>query len=193
MPSQEEFMRRLLALSTGMIGSVAVFAAVGCSKSNDESLQAFLKQTGQSRAALSPLAGKVTIDGQPAHYVKPLKLVLMLYDETKPDLPPFRRPCRECNAEGEFSFGTYTKGDGIPAGKFIITFAVLNVTMRGLKGPDQLKNLYNDPDRNAEKPEFRIVHEAPGKKDYLFDLKLAGQEAIAVPGPKSLTELPLGG
>jgi hypothetical protein len=186
-----EFMRRFASQMIGVVGSCAVFAAVGCSRTNsgNESLEALLKQTGQTRANLYALAGKVTIDGQPPHFVRPQRLVVMLNDPTKPDLPAILRPCRECNDEGEFAFGTYTKGDGFPAGTFVVTFAVLKVTMRGLLGPDQLMNLYNDPDKNAQIPDFHIEHRAPGKTDYRFDLKIAGQQAVETPGPKALTEL----
>ena len=185
----EKIVRRFAAQVIGVIGSCAAFAAVGCNGTNsgNESLEALLKQSGETRASLYPLAGKVTIDGEPPHFVRPERLIVMLNDPTNPDLS--KRPCRQCDDEGEFAFGTYTKGDGLPAGKFIVTFAVLRVTARGLIGPDQLKNLYNDPDKNAKIPEFNIVHQAPGKKDYVFDLKIAGQEAVETPGPNALTEL----
>jgi hypothetical protein len=168
--------------------SVALIAS-GCKKAENQSLDAFLKQSGPNRPIVYPLAGKVTIDGQPPQFERPLRLVVMLNDPKNPILA--LRPSRQCNDEGEFAFGTYTKADGIPPGTFTITFAVLKVTPQGLVGPDQLKNLYNDPDKNALVPKFRIVHEAPGKKDYAFDLKVAGQEAIATPGPNALTELRL--
>jgi hypothetical protein len=182
--------RRLATELLGVVGACAILAAAGCSKSgNHASLEALLKQSGDNRASLYPLAGKVTIDGQPAQYAKPQRLVMMLYDPTRPDLPPFKRPCKDISAEGTFAFGTYAKGDGLPAGKFVVTFAVLRVTNQGLLGPDQLNNLYNDPDKNAQNPEFNIVHQAPGKEDYLFDLKVAGQEGVRMPGPNALTEL----
>ena len=62
-------------------------------------------------------------------------------------------------------------------------------TKRGLLGPDQLKNLYNDPDKNKSIPEFHIDHKAPGRKDYVFDLKLAGKEPVEPPGQFALTSL----
>ncbi|HUE15288.1 MAG TPA: hypothetical protein VMR25_14050, partial [Planctomycetaceae bacterium] len=57
-----------------------------------------------------------------------------------------------------------------------------------LQGPDGFKNLYNDPEKNAKVPEFKIDQQAPGKSDYKFDLKLAGQQE-AEPGPKALTTI----
>jgi hypothetical protein len=182
-------MHRILQL-VGVLAAGAIVAAAGCGKSADKaSLEALLKQSGDNRASLYPLAGKVTIDGQPAQFVKPQRLVMMLYDPTQPDLPPFKRPCKDISADGTFAFGTYAKGDGLPAGKFVAAFAVLEVTNRGLLGPDQLNNLYNDPEKNEKLPEFHIDHQAPGKEDYVFDLKVAGRPGVSIPGPKALTEV----
>jgi hypothetical protein len=164
----------------------AVIAA-GCAKPADHSRPGAFTQSGQRRVNVFPLAGKVTIDGQPPHVVWPDLLLVMLTDPSNPIL--VGRPCRQCNEAGEFTFGTYTKDDGVAAGKYIVTFAVLRITPRGVVGPDQLKNLYNDPDKNQQLPEFNIVHAAPGKRDYVFDLKVAGQEGGDSPGLKALTEL----
>ena len=173
-----------------VIAACAIFSTLGCGKSADQAaLDALLKQSGDNRAILYPLAGRVTIDGQPAHYAKPQRLVMMLYDPTRPDLPVSKRPCKDVSAEGTFAFGTYKKGDGIPPGQFVVAFAVLEVTNRGLLGPDQLQNLYNDPEKNAENPEFHINHQAPGKEDYIFDLKVAGKQGPSTPGPRALTEV----
>jgi len=177
-----------------IFGACVLLPTVGCGKSADSaSLTALLKQSGENKPAPYPLAGRVTIDGEPAHYVKPQRLVMMLYDPARPDLPLFKRPCKDVSAEGTFAFNTYTKGDGLPSGKFVVVFAVLEVTNRGLLGPDQLNNLYNDPERNSQDSQFIIDHQPPGKEDYVFDLKVAGKDAVKIPGPKALTELrPLG-
>jgi hypothetical protein len=181
---------RPAGLVVGLLCGIALASVVGCGKSGDtQSLRALLKQSGDDRASLFPLAGRVMIDGEPAHYVKPQRLVMMLYDKSKPDLPTVKRPFKDVSADGTFAFGTYTKGDGLPAGDFVVAFAVLEVTNRGLLGPDQLHNLYNDPEKNAANPEFNINHSAPGKTDYVFDLKVEGKEGIATPGPKALTEV----
>jgi hypothetical protein len=159
----------------------------GCRHKENESLDAFLKQAGPNRPNVSPLAGKVTIDGQPPQFARPLRLVVMLNDPSNPVLA--KRLVRQCNDDGEFAFGTYQKQDGVPAGTYVVTFAVLKLTPQGFVGPDQLKNLYNDPDKNALVPEFKIVHQPPGKTDYLFDLKVADQTPVEPPGPNALTEL----
>jgi hypothetical protein len=73
-------------------------------------------------------------------------------------------------------------------GTYIATFTKLK---RGphkqYPGPDQFLNLYDDPDRNLkEYPELKINHQPRGKKDYVFDLKIAGREAAAA-GPNAVT------
>jgi hypothetical protein len=50
-------------------------------------------------------------------------------------------------------------------------------------------NLYNDPEKNAQKPEFAIELEAPGKTDHHFDLTVAGQEPVEIAGPNAVTRI----
>ena len=57
------------------------------------------------------------------------------------------------------------------------------------KGPDELKNLYNDPDKNAEIPEFKIDLKPPGIKDAHFNLTVEGKEPVTTPGPHAITSL----
>jgi hypothetical protein len=58
----------------------------------------------------------------------------------------------------------------------------------GYHEPDALKNLYNDPDKAKDNPEFNVTVSAPGKSDHTFDLKLEGQEQAANTGPNSVTQ-----
>ena len=48
---------------------------------------------------------------------------------------------------------------------------------------------YNDPDKNAGKPEFHVELTPPGKTDYAFNLKVAGEQPVDQPGPKATTEV----
>jgi hypothetical protein len=189
-PALEWGMRSRDRRVAAVLGLTAVCLA-GCRRAENESVDAYLKQAGPNRPSVSPLAGKVTIDGQPPQFSRPLRLVVMLNDPSNPVLA--RRPVRQCNDDGSFAFGTYGKQDGVPAGSYVVTFAVLNLTPQGFLGPDQLKNLYNDPDKNALVPDFKIVHQPPGKIDCLFDLKVADQPPVEPPGPNALTELRLPG
>ena len=94
---------------------------------------------------------------------------------------------RLISRSGEFAFGAFGKNDGVKAGTYIATFTKLKRGQhKQYPGPDQFQNLYDDPDRNLkEYPELKIDHRPPGKKDYVFDLKIAGREAAAA-GPNKV-------
>ena len=89
---------------------------------------------------------------------------------------------------GEFAFGAFGRDDGVKAGTYIATFTKLKRGQhKQYPGPDLFQNLYDDPDRNLkEYPELKIDHQPPGKTDYVFDLKIAGREAVAA-GPNAVT------
>ena len=94
-----------------------------------------------------------------------------------------------CGKDGRFSFYTYTTGDGVHVGSYVVLFAELRSNReRGLLGPDGLNNLYNDPDKNAQNKEFVVSVESPGKTDYEFNLQVAGKEP-GTPGPHAVTEI----
>lgn len=167
-------------------------AVIGCGRSDGRLLQAIAK-SGQDKRPVYPLAGKVTIDSQiPPSAAPNQKLIVMLFDRAQPKLNVNQRPYVECNAQGEFSFTTYKAGDGIDPGDYVIVFAQLTLdrTDDSYRGPDALKNLYNDPDKNGTNPEFSIKHEAPGKSNYAFNLAVAGQEPVVEPGPRAVTVIP---
>jgi hypothetical protein len=139
-------------------------------------------QTQQPRHPY-PLAGKLTIDGQPPG--KDGTVIVMLDGPTVVGkIEPYYAYCRP---DGSFEFQ-----GGHSAGRFVITIAWLRerkgVEWAEFLGPDRLKNLYNDPDRNAKRPEFVIRHEAPGKTNYRFNLKVAGERPVQ-PGPNAVTHL----
>ena len=56
------------------------------------------------------------------------------------------------------------------------------------RGPDGLKNLYNDPDKNKDIKEFVVEVTEPGRTDYEFSLSAAGKDT-ATPGPHSVKSL----
>jgi len=175
----------------GLTVMSGVFLAAGCGReSADSALDASLAKAGVTKEKVYPLAGHITIDGSPPQVVKPSSLIVMLYDPAKPDLKPAQRRYVEVAPNGSFVFATYGLNDGAPAGKYIVLIAEMKYKKRrGYQGPDQLKNQYNDPDKNASLKEFTIEHAAPGKKDYEFALTTSEGEAAA-PGPKSLTTIP---
>jgi len=171
---------------------LAVLAAVcigGCrGQGADDSVNKVLKETGQQRADVFPLAGKVTIDGH-APNTRPggKRVILILTDPAKPDAPASSLPKATCQPDGDFAFSMYGTGDGVGAGKYVVAIVELKFDKRkGYIGPDGLKNLYNDPDKNAKVDGFVIDHKSPGKADYVFNLEVEGHDAGA-PGPHSIT------
>jgi hypothetical protein len=176
----------------GLVAALAGLLAAGCGggPSAEQALNRAMADAGKVKGAVYPLAGKVTIDSQAPQFDKPsYRLVVVLNDPDKPDVPAIQRPHVEVNKEGEFAFSTYGRGDGVKPGKYVLTFAVFQHKMKlGYIPPDQLHNLYSDPDANAKNPEFVIDHKAPGKRDYNFNLQVAGK-APAEPGPHALNGL----
>jgi hypothetical protein len=161
-------------------------AAAGCSgrQSPEQRIKLALEQAGMTATPLYPIAGTVTIDSLPPTFDSPKKhLVITLYDPQKPDKKHLHTLASE---DGSFRFTE----DGIGPGHYVLAFAVLRRKgPQNFVGPDALNNLYNDPDVNAAKfPQFVIDHQAPGKKDYEFNLEFAGKDPITSPGPHAVTQ-----
>jgi hypothetical protein len=113
----------------------------------------------------------------------------MLHDPATVKTAKGPPPKAICQPNGDFAFNTYVQGDGVRAGKYVLTIAELRHAPRmGYVGPDALKNLFNDPDANAKVDEFVIDHQPPGRTDYVFDLRVEGREP-ATPGPNAITKL----
>ena len=166
---------------------LAMLLVVGCSsgQSPNQAIDKALENAGQKREAVYPLAGTVTVDGMPPDLAEGEWIVMMLKDPANLQADGV---FRLISRSGEFAFGTFAKDDGVKAGTYIATFSKLKRGQhKEYPGPDQFLNLYDDPDRNLkEYPELKIDHQPPGKKDYVFDLKIAGREAAAA-GPNAVT------
>jgi hypothetical protein len=172
-----------------IVGAFILAATSGCSKQQSVAarIQKAYDVAGMKRTSSFKLEGTVTIDGALPERKKPLdRLIVMLYDPQKPDVPMERRPFCLVREDGHFKFSE----DGIAPGHYVLAFALLRRKGAGnFRGPDQLNNLYNDPDVNAKTyPEFVIDHQAPGKTDYQFDLRVAGKDAVESPGPLAVTK-----
>jgi hypothetical protein len=175
------------------VAAIVFFAIGGCGrgKTADDRINAELARTGGSREAVFPFSGKVTVDGTVyALAKKNRRLVVALFLAAPSEQSTAAAAFAECNSDGSFAFETIREGDGVAPGDYIITFADLTYRRKGgYRGPDGLKNLYNDPSQNAKHPEFRIDHHAPGRTDYEFDLRVAGEERIVQPGQRPLTSV----
>jgi hypothetical protein len=179
--------RSLLPLT--LLGTLALGFCVGCNRapSDEQRLEEEYQRSGIQRIAVYPLAGRVTVDGEPLSFKsKKAAILVMAFDASKPQVSAKGQRYVEVKSDGSFDFGA-----GLPPGKYVMLFVALQHNKKkGWHGTDTLKNLYNDPNVNAKKPQFNIDHQATGKSDYLFNLDLSGQEAVATPGQQALTQLP---
>jgi hypothetical protein len=184
--------RASACLSFVVLSLIAIIALPGCTGSShapreDEVLQA---AKAGSQKPVAKFAGHVSIDGQPPE--KDTKLLVILNDPQHLEVPKDGPKLRAvCDADGNFSFTTYLKNDGVPTGKYTVTFAQLHSpTSKGphlgrggfsreYVGPDGLKNLYNDPEKNKSEAEFNIDVATPGKGDYDFNLSVAGKTGVS--------------
>jgi hypothetical protein len=60
---------------------------------------------------------------------------------------------------------------------------------RRFAGPDALTNLYNDPDKNKDTPDFMVNVQPPGRTDYEFNLTVAGKQPVVAPGKNAVTQI----
>jgi hypothetical protein len=178
-------------------------ACPGCNESQlDRAADEQAKQIGFAKQSLAKLAGRVTVDGQPP--AGDTSLVVILNDPEHLDATANgKRPevFTVCSGQGDFAIMT-------KPGKYIVTFVELHqfeprgerpvgrglgpsgpMTRGNLLPPDELKNLYNDPDKNAKEEKFKLDLNLPGQEDYQVDLALAGKDPVATPGPNAVTLL----
>jgi hypothetical protein len=159
-------------------------SAAGCgSKSADRQLDEALKELQTTRAEVGAFSGKVTIDGQLPKLGPGEALLVMMYDPNNRPTPRHPPSFTRCQPDGSFEFTTYTRGDGLPVGKYIVLFAQLKGHRGSYLPPDKLLNLYDDPDKNGQRSEFNVDLTTSGRTGQAFNLEVAGREPIENPGP----------
>jgi hypothetical protein len=187
------------ALCSSRLSACAALAAlallvIGCETrpTADQALDKALKRAGKTKETVYPLAGRVTIDGQPPQLDLRNSVVAILIDRQKIGEPAVRHPFAECDRNGGFAFSSYDFNDGVKPGSYVIAIAKFKRDTRpgAYIGPDQFHNLYNDPDKNALNGQFRIEHSGPGKKDYEFPLSVAGAQPNIQAGLHAVTSIP---
>jgi len=156
------------------------------------------------KSTLAKFSGRVTVDGKPPSkdaQLKDARLFVILNDpEHLEEAAHSKAPklFALCDPEGKFSFRTYLAGDGVVAGKYVVTFVALHPPAKSgrrvmggalFSPPDELKNLYNDPDQNVKDEKFKLDLQSPGKGDYEFDLSVAGMQPVETPGPNAWTRI----
>ncbi|HET6324181.1 MAG TPA: hypothetical protein VFG04_05735 [Planctomycetaceae bacterium] len=178
-------------------------ALAGCApqKSESEAIDRFFKDNPKAkRETVAKFAGHVTVDGQPPEKGS-TRLFILLNDPQHLQKLPTR--FMQVADDGSFEFMTYLAGDGVPVGKYVVEFVQLHPPRGGRQrqgggigrtfvGPDVLKNLYNDPERNQQQDEktFVVNVEAPGRTDYDFNLAVAGKDPVIAPGKYAATTVP---
>jgi hypothetical protein len=180
-----------------LIALAFVFGGCGPPSADEALNRAFKDNPEAKRVDIVKFEGTVHVDGQPP--TKPgTKMFLILNDPDHPQ-DPKKRPklVGGCDDAGNFFFSTNGARDGVEAGSYVVTFVQLHHP-KGLFGhrtsalyeqPDELQNLYNDPDKNVAIPEFNVEIKPPGRSDWHFDLAVAGKDAAATPGPHAITRL----
>jgi hypothetical protein len=163
-----------------MLISLLSFGCEGRSSTTERVEKAY-KSVGMNPRTVYSLGGKITVDSQPpVSKAGRSRFVAIAYDAAQPDAKANNNARAFLQPDGSFELPP------LPPGKYVMLFAQLDYDSRmGFFGRDGLENLYNDPDVNAKKPEFVIDHRAPGKKDYAFNLSVAGETPPAAPGPKA--------
>jgi hypothetical protein len=180
-----------------LAGLALLLAGCGPPTAEQGLKQAFKDNPKVQAVEIAPFEGTVTVDGKPV--VMPRTQLLVVLNDPKHPLEAGQKPklITGCDANGHFAFTTYTAHDGVQVGSYVVTFVHLHnlgspigrKRNSGFGPPDELKNLYNDPDKNAEIPEFKVEIKKPGITDAHFNLVLEGKEPVATPGPHALTLL----
>jgi hypothetical protein len=198
--------RTLDSLKWVAILFVAAGTLEGCNQiqSEEAAVNEYYKNNQDPKAQRLPVArvaGRILVDGQPP--AQDAQLFVVLYDpqhlEKPGDVPKLMA---KCDAEGNFAFTSYVTGDGVPNGKYVVTCVALRRVTRATRGlgarpgrqqefigPDVLKNLYSDPEKNKDDPTFIANVEAPGRNDYEFQLVVAGKQALLQAGQYAVTRI----
>jgi hypothetical protein len=168
------------SLPAGLVFAVLFsLGAAGCNgpQSESEALKKALEVNNKSAETVVKFSGTVTVDGQPPTVDRRNPLLVIAYDPKNPPKGRQMPYSARCDKQGHFQFNTYSTGDGLPAGSYIALFV-----QPRMEGGDGLKNLYNDPDKNAKEERFQINLASPGKSDWSFELAVAGKDAVTTPG-----------
>ena len=97
---------------------------------------------GGPRLTTSPLKGVVNVDGEPTEGVE-------VTCTPEPGTSEIKYPIvASTDVNGQFSLGTYQAGDGLPEGKYILTFAWPELSM---VPKDRLNKAYSDPAKSEHK------------------------------------------
>jgi hypothetical protein len=112
-----------------------------------------------NRKATSPVKGKITVDGKAPG--TPIKIMCHNLEGMDTQNPTISSSLSD--NEGNFAINTYVAGDGVPVGKYALTFlwGTWNPISNSYGGKDQLNDRYS----KAEESEFRFEVDGTGPVD----------------------------
>jgi hypothetical protein len=190
------------------LGGLVLAFAIGCDRlqTAEQARQRQFHEHPQFAlpSAVAKFAGRVTVDGTPPK--RNCQLFVILNDPKHLEQTANGERPRlfvACEPNGDFSFSTYQPHDGVVAGKYVVTFVELHrvfyrSSIRAIwtspftpgperyLQPDELRNLYNDPDKNAKIDEFVVDLQPPGSSHHNFALVVAGKKPVEKPGSNSV-------
>lgn len=112
------------------------------------------------------VSGEVFVDGKPEDGIG----VTLLPQGEPGALPSSGRT----DQDGKFVITTYIAGDGAPKGDYLVLFERRKLSdLDDSAGPDDLKNLYNDPKTST----FKVTVGDKPLEIPRYDLKVEGEEA----------------
>jgi len=109
---------------------------------------------GDDFKKVTPVSGRVTVDGQPA-----ADCMVYLYRTFDDDRPHRVSPLAVCAADGSFKVTSYLTDDGAPPGEYVIGFEWRErsgVLGNQYDGADRLGGAYANKDLKAATPPFRF-------------------------------------
>jgi hypothetical protein len=153
----------------------------GCGSRESERRRREHNESVEDRAKFT---GTVTVDNRTPAVEPRHALLLMLYDPKQPPTQARSPRYAVVQHDGSFKF----EHGGVPPGSYVALFAELQRGRPGtFRGPDLLKNLYNDPDKNQNVESFRVEIPTSGTTQN-FNLEVAGKDAVTRPGEHSIAQ-----
>lgn len=104
------------------------------------------RDEGPVKKPTSPVTGQILVDGSPPG--ASIKVTCHSQDGIDTENPTFSSCLSD--EDGKFAINTYEKGDGVPAGNYVLTFmwGQMNLMSMSYGGPDKFKGRYSDPEES---------------------------------------------
>ncbi|MBN9523674.1 hypothetical protein J0H58_35045 [bacterium] len=117
--------------------------------------------TPDGRLPLVPVKGKITVGGR-----APVDARVRFHPQDPATAAHGVNPSARVRADGTFEGGSYVKGDGVPAGEYVLTVTWDESTGRDGEMVDRLGGRFADP----KKSRWRVRVEAPATELEPFNI-----------------------